>query len=64
MYHIYIFIYIFLNADKTNVRWTLRLTSIHGQKAPLPFVKSVEVEILVLPPSTIWLTIKKCIQVS
>ncbi|XP_039120334.1 NAD-dependent protein deacetylase SRT1 [Dioscorea cayenensis subsp. rotundata] len=29
--------------NKTNVRWTLRLTSIHGQKAPLPFVKSVEI---------------------
>ncbi|KAJ0986850.1 hypothetical protein J5N97_005206 [Dioscorea zingiberensis] len=28
---------------KTNVRWTLRLTSIHGQKASLPFLKSVEI---------------------
>ncbi|KAJ0986866.1 hypothetical protein J5N97_005222 [Dioscorea zingiberensis] len=28
---------------KTNVRWTLRLTSIHGQKASLPFLKSIEI---------------------
>ncbi|KAJ4981423.1 hypothetical protein NE237_032260 [Protea cynaroides] len=25
------------------VKWTLRISSIHGQKAPLPFLKSVEV---------------------
>ncbi|XP_073010834.1 NAD-dependent protein deacetylase SRT1 [Typha latifolia] len=28
---------------KTYVKWTLRITSIHGQRAPLPFLKSVEI---------------------
>ncbi|KAJ3677535.1 hypothetical protein LUZ60_003259 [Juncus effusus] len=28
---------------KANVKWILRVASIHGQKAPLPFLKSVEV---------------------
>ncbi|CAH9076161.1 unnamed protein product [Cuscuta europaea] len=32
-----------LSLDKKYVNWTLRLTSIHGKKAPLPFIKSVEV---------------------
>lgn len=30
-------------ADKRFVNWTLRILSVHGQKAPLPFIKSVEV---------------------
>lgn len=30
-------------ADKKFVNWTLRVLSVHGQKAPLPFIKSVEV---------------------
>ncbi|OAY73197.1 NAD-dependent protein deacetylase SRT1 [Ananas comosus] len=28
---------------QTYVKWTLRITSIHGQRAPLPFLNSVEV---------------------
>lgn len=30
-------------ADERYVNWTLRVASAHGQKAPLPFIKSVEV---------------------
>lgn len=29
--------------ERTYVKWTLKISSVHGQKAPLPFVKSVEV---------------------
>lgn len=29
--------------DKKYVNWTLQLASIHGHRAPLPFIKSVEV---------------------
>lgn len=29
--------------DEKYVNWMLRLASVHGQKAPLPFIKSVEV---------------------
>ncbi|XP_044473318.1 NAD-dependent protein deacetylase SRT1-like [Mangifera indica] len=32
-----------LSADKKFVNWTLRVGSVHGQNAPLPFIKSVEV---------------------
>ncbi|KAJ4725289.1 NAD-dependent protein like [Melia azedarach] len=32
-----------LSADKKFVNWNLRIASIHGQSAPLPFIKSVEV---------------------
>ncbi|XP_031118763.1 NAD-dependent protein deacetylase SRT1 isoform X2 [Ipomoea triloba] len=32
-----------LSLDKKYVNWTLKLASIHGKKAPLPFIKSVEV---------------------
>lgn len=32
-----------LSADRKYVNWTLRVGSVHGQKAPLPFVKYVEV---------------------
>lgn len=32
--------------DKKFVNWTLRVASVHGQKAPLPFIKSVEVKLL------------------
>lgn len=30
-------------SDKRFMKWRLRVTSIHGQNAPLPFIKSVEV---------------------
>ncbi|GFP99893.1 NAD-dependent protein deacetylase srt1 [Phtheirospermum japonicum] len=32
-----------LSLDKKYVNWTLRIASVHGKQAPLPFVKSVEV---------------------
>uniref|UniRef100_A0A7N0RE59 NAD-dependent protein deacetylase SRT1 n=2 Tax=Kalanchoe fedtschenkoi TaxID=63787 RepID=A0A7N0RE59_KALFE len=32
-----------LSADKRFINWLLRVTSVHGSKAPLPFIKSVEV---------------------
>ncbi|CAK9148870.1 unnamed protein product [Ilex paraguariensis] len=32
-----------LSLDKRYVNWTLRITSVHGNRAPLPFIKSVEV---------------------
>ncbi|KAH9804214.1 NAD-dependent protein deacetylase SRT1 [Citrus sinensis] len=32
-----------LSSDKKFVNWTLRITSVHGQTAQLPFIKSVEV---------------------
>ncbi|KAG8365155.1 hypothetical protein BUALT_Bualt18G0074900 [Buddleja alternifolia] len=32
-----------LSLDKKYVNWTLRISSVHGKQAPLPFVKSVEV---------------------
>ncbi|KAF5727906.1 sir2-like protein mRNA [Tripterygium wilfordii] len=32
-----------LSADERHVNWTLRVASIHGLKAQLPFIKSVEV---------------------
>ena len=32
--------------DKKFVNWTLRITSVHGQTAQLPFIKSVEVNFL------------------
>lgn len=35
-------------ADKKYVNWNLRIGSVHGDKAPLPFVKSVEVSHLAL----------------
>ncbi|XP_015900391.3 NAD-dependent protein deacetylase SRT1 isoform X2 [Ziziphus jujuba] len=35
-----------LSIDKKYVNWTLRVASVHGQKAPLPFIKSVEVSFL------------------
>ncbi|XP_031744759.1 uncharacterized protein LOC101212255 isoform X6 [Cucumis sativus] len=35
-----------LSLDKKFVNWTLRILSIHGQKAPLPFIKSVEISFL------------------
>ncbi|XP_038900035.1 NAD-dependent protein deacetylase SRT1 [Benincasa hispida] len=35
-----------LSLDKKFVNWTLRILSVHGQKAPLPFIKSVEVSFL------------------
>ncbi|KAF8031718.1 hypothetical protein BT93_D0821 [Corymbia citriodora subsp. variegata] len=35
-----------LSADEKYVNWMLRLASIHGQKAPLPFIKSVEITFL------------------
>ncbi|XP_062078869.1 NAD-dependent protein deacetylase SRT1 [Humulus lupulus] len=35
-----------LSLDKRYVNWTLRVSSVHGHKAPLPFVKSVEVSFL------------------
>lgn len=37
----------FINiTDKKFVNWTLRITSVHGQTAQLPFIKSVEVNFL------------------
>ncbi|KAK9285450.1 hypothetical protein L1049_024643 [Liquidambar formosana] len=30
-------------SEKKYVKWTLRVASVHGQRAPLPFIKSVEV---------------------
>ncbi|TQD80325.1 hypothetical protein C1H46_034123 [Malus baccata] len=35
-----------LSLDKKNVNWSLRVTSVHGQKAPLPFIKSIEISFL------------------
>ncbi|KAK9268720.1 hypothetical protein L1049_000481 [Liquidambar formosana] len=35
-----------LSLDKRYMNWTLRVASVHGQKAPLPFIKSVEVSFL------------------
>lgn len=35
-----------LSADKIYVNWLLRIGSVHGQKAILPFIKSVEVSFL------------------
>lgn len=32
-------------AGNKSVKWTLRIASVHGQRAPLPFLKSVEVKI-------------------
>ncbi|KAG6414373.1 hypothetical protein SASPL_127095 [Salvia splendens] len=32
-----------LSLDKKYVNWTLRIASVHGKQAPLPFIKSVEV---------------------
>lgn len=32
-----------LSADKKYVNWTLRVASVHGQKAPIPFIQSIEV---------------------
>ncbi|XP_011095543.1 NAD-dependent protein deacetylase SRT1 isoform X1 [Sesamum indicum] len=32
-----------LSLDKKYVNWTLRIASVHGKQAPLPFVRSVEV---------------------
>ncbi|KAL1534101.1 ditrans,polycis-polyprenyl diphosphate synthase [Salvia divinorum] len=32
-----------LSLDKKYVNWTLRISSVHGKQAPLPFIKSVEV---------------------
>ncbi|KAF8409742.1 hypothetical protein HHK36_005821 [Tetracentron sinense] len=37
------------NTEKRYVKWTLRIASIHGQRAPLPFIKSVEVSFLDRP---------------
>ncbi|KAF9589287.1 hypothetical protein IFM89_022357 [Coptis chinensis] len=33
----------FCTADKRYVTWNLRIASVHGQRAPLPFLRSVEV---------------------
>jgi len=30
-------------ADKRYVNWTLQIASVHGQRAALPFIESVEV---------------------
>lgn len=30
-------------AGNKSVKWTLRIASVHGQRAPLPFLKTVEV---------------------
>ncbi|KAI4306222.1 hypothetical protein L6164_029515 [Bauhinia variegata] len=35
-----------LSLDKRYVNWTLQVVSVHGQKAALPFIKSVEVSFL------------------
>lgn len=35
-----------LSSDKRFVNWILRVASVHGQKAPLPFIKYVEVSFL------------------
>ncbi|XP_061365985.1 NAD-dependent protein deacetylase SRT1 [Gastrolobium bilobum] len=35
-----------LSIDKRYVNWTLQVASVHGQKAALPFIKSVEVSFL------------------
>lgn len=35
-----------ISADEKYVNWMLRLSSVHGQKAPLPFIKSVEITFL------------------
>ncbi|BBN67377.1 sirtuin 1 [Prunus dulcis] len=35
-----------LSSDKKNVNWNLRVASVHGQKAPLPFIKSIEISFL------------------
>ncbi|KAK3013168.1 hypothetical protein RJ639_007887 [Escallonia herrerae] len=32
-----------LSSDKKYVNWTLTVASVHGKKAPLPFIKSVEI---------------------
>uniref|UniRef100_A0A5B7A865 NAD-dependent protein deacetylase SRT1 n=2 Tax=Davidia involucrata TaxID=16924 RepID=A0A5B7A865_DAVIN len=32
-----------LSLDKRYVNWTLKVASVHGKRAPLPFIKSVEV---------------------
>ncbi|GMP65015.1 hypothetical protein CsSME_00025995 [Camellia sinensis var. sinensis] len=32
-----------LSLDKRYVNWTLRVASVHGKKAPLPFIHSIEV---------------------
>lgn len=32
-----------LSLDKKYVNWTLRIASVHGKQAPLPFIKSIEV---------------------
>lgn len=32
-----------LLSDKRYVNWTLKIASVHGKQAPLPFIKSVEV---------------------
>ncbi|KAL8462236.1 hypothetical protein ACS0TY_033330 [Phlomoides rotata] len=32
-----------LSIDKKYVNWTLKIASVHGKQAPLPFIKSVEV---------------------
>ncbi|KAB1215098.1 NAD-dependent protein deacetylase SRT1 [Morella rubra] len=35
-----------LSIDKKYVNWTLQVASVHGHRAPLPFIKSVEVSFL------------------
>ncbi|KAI4321721.1 hypothetical protein MLD38_035069 [Melastoma candidum] len=35
-----------ISADERFINWTLRVASVHGQKAPLPFVKSIEISFL------------------
>lgn len=37
--------------DKRFVNWILRVASVHGQKAPLPFIKYVEVNLFLEIPS-------------
>ncbi|KAG8472506.1 hypothetical protein CXB51_035338 [Gossypium anomalum] len=34
-----------LSSDKKFVNWTIRIASVHGLSAPLPFIKSVEVKL-------------------
>ncbi|KAL3821128.1 hypothetical protein ACJIZ3_007033 [Penstemon smallii] len=38
-----VLLYQALSLDKKYVNWTLRIASVHGKQAPLPFVKSVEI---------------------
>ncbi|XP_047341961.1 NAD-dependent protein deacetylase SRT1 [Impatiens glandulifera] len=35
-----------VSSDKRHINWTLRITSVHGNRAPLPYAKSVEVSFM------------------